>query len=174
MACGAIPLEYGQVLGSTTINLIDYIMNSEFDFDLNDLSWREFLATEGFVVIRGIVSTDEISHARKLFWDHLEREKLGLSRLDVSTWDMIGNSRHGIQFDGAIIQSEAGWFLRGLPTVKRCFSLLWETEDLLVSMDSPIIWRPWWLKGQWKPVTEGLHLDQNPFKKPHRDCVQGV
>jgi len=36
------------------------------------------------------------------------------------------------------------------------------------------MWRPWWLDESWKPKTEGLHLDQNPFSKPNLECVQGM
>jgi len=58
--------------------------------------------------------------------------------------------------------------LRGL------FSQIWKTESLIVSMDSLLLWRPWWHNSSWKPRTEGLHLDQNPFSKPDKMCVQGM
>ena len=43
-------------------------------------------------------------------------------------------------------------------------------------MDCVILWRPWWTEGTEgrKPVTEGLQLDQNPFKKTGLQCVQGM
>ncbi len=31
---------------------------------------------------------------------------------------------------------------------------------------------PCQLEETWRPVTEGLHVDQNPFSKPGLDCVQ--
>merc|ERR1711924_288433 len=43
-----------------------------------------------------------------------------------------------------------------------------------MGMDCVLIWRPWWLKASWKPATEGLHLDQNPFNKPGLECIQGM
>ena len=54
--------------------------------------------------------------------------------------------------------------------------MLWDTDELITSMDCVIIWRPWWGMGDkiWKPVTEGLHIDQNPFKKSGLQCVQGM
>eukprot|EP00656_Telonema_subtile_P058021 TRINITY_DN9696_c0_g1_i1.p1 TRINITY_DN9696_c0_g1~~TRINITY_DN9696_c0_g1_i1.p1 ORF type:complete len:215 (+),score=43.97 TRINITY_DN9696_c0_g1_i1:133-777(+) len=51
---------------------------------------------------------------------------------------------------------------------------IWDTEELLVSMDAILMWRPWREHPQWQPSTEGLHLDQNPFKKPDLCCVQGM
>ena len=66
--------------------------------------------------------------------------------------------------------------------MKNVFSRIWETDDLIVSMDAIIAWRKW--KGYdlhsnndefpSRPRTEGLHLDQNPFDKPYLDCIQGM
>lgn len=41
-------------------------------------------------------------------------------------------------------------------------------------MDSTLLWLPWWENNKWKPRTEGLHIDQNPWNKPSRCCVQGM
>ena len=41
-------------------------------------------------------------------------------------------------------------------------------------MDCVIAWRPWSRNKHWKPRTEGLHLDQNPFSKPNLETVQGM
>jgi len=41
-------------------------------------------------------------------------------------------------------------------------------------MDAVLAWRPWRMNDHWKPVTEGLHLDQNPFSKPGFEVVQGM
>lgn len=71
-------------------------------------------------------------------------------------------------------QSDGAWHVRGLPAVKTAFERIWNTEDLIVSMDVVIAWRPWCVNEGWRPQTEGLHLDQNPFSKPHLDCVQGM
>jgi len=51
-------------------------------------------------------------------------------------------------------------------------------------MDAIMVWKPWWAHpdsaripmvwNPWYPRTEGLHLDQNPYRKPLLDCVQGM
>jgi hypothetical protein len=64
--------------------------------------------------------------------------------------------------------------IRGHECVRSAFAKIWQTDSLLVSMDSLLIWLPWWLVPGWKPRTEGLHLDQNPFRKTERCCVQGM
>ena len=46
-----------------------------------------------------------------------------------------------------------------------------------MSFDTFIVWRQWWLSPEnerWQPVSEGLHIDQNPFYKPGMHCVQGM
>merc|ERR1712232_218145 len=69
--------------------------------------------------------------------------------------------------------SQGAWFLRGLRAVKDVFAHIWKTQDLLVSMDGVIARRPEGDGRPW-PNSEGLHLDQNPFNKRHRECVQGM
>jgi hypothetical protein len=41
-------------------------------------------------------------------------------------------------------QSKAAWNVRATPKVKDTFAKIWKDDDLLVSYDSTIIWRPWW------------------------------
>mmetsp|Transcript_100788 Transcript_100788/g.289079 ORF Transcript_100788/g.289079 Transcript_100788/m.289079 type:complete len:288 (-) Transcript_100788:145-1008(-) len=65
----------------------------------------------------------------------------------------------------------------GLANVRKAFGAIWGTEELITSMDAVVIWRPWWAAPEgerWMPRTEGLHLDQNPFSKPQKDCIQGM
>ena len=38
-------------------------------------------------------------------------------------------------------------------------------RELITSMDCFLLWRPWKNNQPWKPKTEGLHIDQNPFHK---------
>ena len=80
---------------------------------------------------------------------------------------MFGNQKFG----ALSTHSEGAWYLRGLPKLRQVFAQIWVTDDLIVSMDSTIVWRPWWIDERWRPVTEGLHLDQNPFQKSFKDCV---
>jgi len=72
---------------------------------------------------------------------------------------------------------EAAWYLRGLPPVRKIFERIYETEELLTSMDTFIMWRPWWLSPDgedWGPNVERLHCDQNPVYRPGFHCVQGM
>ena len=56
----------------------------------------------------------------------------------------------------------------GNKVIKAGKSSTFETHprrDLISSMDCLLLWRPWQKNQLWKPKTEGLHIDQNPFHK---------
>ena len=47
-------------------------------------------------------------------------------------------------------------------------------EELLVSMDGLIVWRPWRLHQDRRPGASSLHTDQNPAGKQGYQCVQVI
>jgi len=140
--------------------------------------WLAHLHERGYVVISGVANASEVAAAKGLLWTDLERENPGLSRADPSTWGqwVWDLDERGVVAN--LAQSAGAWLVRGLSKVKRAFAAIWGTEHLLVSMDVVFVWRPWWTERTqprtWLPVTEGLHLDQNPFDKPGLDCIQGM
>lgn len=132
-----------------------------------------------------------MSRAIDLIWTDIELTKEGVSRSDPTTWTKWFYGIAGIHAE--LAQTAGSWHVRGISNLKSVFAAVWKTDDLIVSMDAVLIWRPWSRtatgkgtgdgdKGAdgagdapWRrPQTEGLHLDQNPFSKPHRDCVQGM
>jgi len=143
--------------------------------------WLHHLKAHGYVVVKGVVSSDEVSHAKSLIWDWLENLGSGIKRDDPRTWrdsnwpgSMLGFMS---QFGGG--QMAGAWYLRGLPRVKKVFAAIWGTEELLTSMDTTIMWRPWWSnpyhnEEDWTPTVERLHCDQNPVRKVGFHCVQGM
>jgi len=141
-------------------------------------TWFEELTKNGYCVVKGVATPDQVEQARGMYWDTFEEQDKRLSRGDFSTWKDWNFSREigstGILLEPAILHSSAAWFIRGLPTVKKCFETIWNTSDLIVSFDSLLLWKPWWENETWTPVTEGLHMDQNPFGKPQFCCVQGM
>lgn len=80
--------------------------------------------------------------------------------------------RRGIIVDGPTMHCEGAWFIRTLPSIATVFSRIWSTDSLIVSMDSPILWKP----HPWQASIEGLHIDQNPFlcSEKNPSCVQGM
>jgi len=145
----------------------------EYWFALDDEQWPTYLENEGYVVIKHVANEGEIERAIDLYWEYF-KNAFGVDRNDMSTWEKWYVDKRGIETKGPTIQSEGAWFVRGLPKVKSAFSTIWKTNDLIVSMDSLLLWKPWWINPNWEPRTEGLHMDQNPFTKPDRICVQGM
>jgi len=147
---------------------------------LNDKdTWWPRLSRDGYVVIPGILSHTEVEQGLSLTWDWLESLGSGISRSDPATWqdeNWPGDLQSGIVTTCGAAQQEAAWLVRGNKKVQQVFSSVWGEEDLITSMDCVILWRPWWGPGNQgaRPVTEGLHVDQNPFKKTGLQCVQGM
>jgi hypothetical protein len=144
-----------------------------YTFALQDSHlWLQHLSSQGYVVIRQVLSPEEVVVAKDLLWKDFERTSEGLSRDDIETWKDGRFSSTGL--NAKVAQGAGAWHVRGSAGLKKAFSDIWETSNLIVSMDAVIAWRPWWIESSWKPETEGLHLDQNPFSKPERDVVQGM
>ena len=142
-------------------------------------SWRPKLHTEGYVVIPNVLSQSEVDQALSFTWDWLESLGSGISKSDPSTWqdkNWPGDLKSGIVTTCRAAQQAAAWFVRGSSRVQQAFSAVWGEEQLITSMDCVIMWRPWLVEGAegWRPVTEGLHIDQNPFNKSGLQCVQGM
>jgi hypothetical protein len=141
-------------------------------FDLSDeANWLKQLRSHGFVVIRGVASADQVCAAKDLLWDAICDRFGHTVRDDPNTWNFPLNEAGIVPW---LAQSAGAWAVRGWPGVKQAFARIWETEDLIVSMDCVLLWRPWWIDSKWRPSTEGLHLDQNPFNKVTLECIQGM
>uniref|UniRef100_A0A7S3JUK3 Phytanoyl-CoA dioxygenase n=1 Tax=Aureoumbra lagunensis TaxID=44058 RepID=A0A7S3JUK3_9STRA len=144
-----------------------------YTFAVEDsLTWLRFLREEGYVVLSAIAHSGEVAKARQLLWRNIEELWPNVSENDLSTWRQWPLSMHGIVPE--LSQSAGAWYVRGIPRVREAFAKIWDDDDLIVSMDSVICWRPWWYNANWKPITEGLHVDQNPIEKPTFSCVQGM
>ncbi len=162
---------------------------SGHSFHMDDPAWQSHLAEQGFCVITGVANEDQVRTGRALFWDDIEKNNPNVRRDDVETWKPVPRGGHSAVpehkrwmlsssglVSGSLAQGAGAWHVRGLPLVKEAFARIWKDEDLIVSMDCVLIWRPWSGTNDCGiiPRTEGLHLDQNPYSKPGLDCVQGM
>ena len=146
--------------------------------------WLGRLREQGFAVIKDIASEEQVTEGKALLWDWLESLGSGISRHNPTTWgnaNWPGPLALGFAPTHGGGQCQAAWHFRGLPRVKEAFAAIWETNDLICSLDSPILWRPWWAGAPqragdvtWEPRTEGLHCDQNPHTRRGFHCVQGM
>merc|ERR550537_744842 len=142
-----------------------------YSFSLEDPRWLAHLQDEGYCVVRGVASEEDVEACTTLLWRDIEAAH-GAQRGNPETW--AGHWPRATGLMAHLAQSAGAWAVRGLPKIHECFAQIWRTADLLVSMDSVIAWRPWHLDEAWRPQTEGLHIDQNPFLKPRLECVQGM
>ena len=156
---------------------------------------------ESYVVVAGAVRPHEVARARSLLWRDIDKLWPGI-RVNVSApasaagdggaeqedaeekeqpeeqppdWSRVIVAHHGIT--PSLTQSAGAWAVRGAPGVRRAFAAVWGCAevDLITSMDCVILWKPWGgSKANRKPVTEGMHLDQNPCTTPRLECVQGM
>jgi len=147
------------------------------------------LEEHGYVVISDVLDQDEINTAKNLIWQHLEGLKAPykIKRGQINTWNQWpGRHEAGIIEDFGAGNSQVQWFLRSISSVKDVFAEIWQTRDLLCSMDGIGLFRPWHLNpnvqqrdilnstNPWKTVGANWHVDQNPNTKPDRVCVQGI
>ncbi len=84
-----------------------------------------------------------------------------------------GNNRFGIIDDCGIGQSDFMWNIRSNRNIKRVYSHIWNTNELLTSFDGCGVYRNWYYESTWKTTTGWYHVDQNPILKPDRCCIQG-
>ena len=134
--------------------------------------WQAYLEVHGYCVITSVASSTDVSTAVDMIWSDM-RELFHVERNDLTTWGNIPNGPAGI-LSNQIPQTRGVWSIRGLETIREVYRNIWETDELLVSMDSVLCWHPWWINPSWRPFSEGLHVDQNPFNKPNKCCVQGM
>jgi len=146
-------------------------------FDVSDPLAYKYLEDNGYVVLHNVATPEEIQHGQELFWKYMNASFPAIQRDNISTW---GNnnwpkwSETGIICGDGIGNSEFTWFCRGIPKMKEIFSTIWETDDLVVSMDAAGVTRPL----EYNPdfVTRGgwFHFDQNGYQRKGRHCVQGL
>lgn len=152
---------------------VDFDLGTDYRFHVsNKEEWMAFLDTRGYCVIECAADEEEVLMSRSLIWEDIER-LYGVEKRDVSTWGKIPNGSAGI-LSKILPQTRGPWRIRALESVRHVFSSIWGTDELLVSMDSVLLWLPWWINKEWEPVSEGLHLDQNPFFKREKCCVQAM
>ena len=143
---------------------------AKYRFPVEDTTtWYQHLQQHGYVVIAHALAPAQVEQARGKLWSDMERIWPG-SFQDYSKMQL---PVHGLAPE--LCQSAGAWDVRGNPRIKQAYDHIWNDTELITSMDCVAVWRPWSKRlNQKKPRTEGLHLDQNPFSKPHLECVQGM
>ena len=83
------------------------VCETSYTFLIEDsISWKLFLAQHGYVVLKSVASPDELVTARDLYWNYFESRIPGICRTNELTCDLIRCHKHGIHFEGSMIQSQ--------------------------------------------------------------------
>ncbi len=125
------------------------------------MSIREQLARDGFVVIPGVLTEEQIKTARGYFdeWYSQNKQVQELHRkIDP----------HGIFKFAEVGHQKMAWYIRSLDSVQRPFREIWETDELVVSFDGAC----YMSQGEKHRDSNWTHTDQAPGKKGLH-CVQG-
>lgn len=122
---------------------------------------KQELAQNGYCIIPDILSTDEILHAKKLFYKWKE---------SVPNLDSLHNiiDPHGIFKYHEVGHQEHAWYIRTRPTVIDIFKKLWNSDELIVSFDGSC-----YIPTEFsKKDNIWTHTDQAPNSKGLQ-CYQG-
>mmetsp|Transcript_714 Transcript_714/g.2035 ORF Transcript_714/g.2035 Transcript_714/m.2035 type:complete len:498 (+) Transcript_714:243-1736(+) len=144
--------------------------SSDSRFDLDDPTMVDYLHHFGYVVVKGVASSDEVSKAQYMLWQFLKKEA-GMDAKEPAGWTdarfaTVGDPTTGILHGGGVGQSDASWYLRTLPRVRAAFANIWGTSDLIVSFDGANVFRPHHREGAAQHRTAGgwWHVDQGAAK----------
>jgi len=91
-----------------------------YQFTADDYKWLEHLQQEGYVVVKDVLSPEQVIEARKLLWDGIEDLVTGVKRDNLETWEQWNLDRTGLIPE--LAQSEGQWFVRGVDKVKQVFA----------------------------------------------------
>jgi len=146
-----------------------------FDIETESEDMIKYLQENGYAIVKNAANEREIYHAKELFWKWALTLSENLNRNDLSTWNnknWPGNEDNGICH--FINHSEFCWFSRLLPNVKKSFSNIWKTNDLIVSFDAGNVFRPWKYNREWITSGNWWHVDQNALTGKHKDGLISV
>eukprot|EP01084_Bolivina_argentea_P007896 14810_1 len=152
-------------------------------FDVDDPAAYKHLETQGYVVIKDIVPTNEIKEVKDMVWDWLEQlpfpNDIKINRNNPESWhdgNWPTDPDTGIIFSFGVGQTEFMWRCRSYPGVKKAFSNVWGTSDLITSFDGMNLYRPWKYYAPWRTKGKWWHLDQNGRREDSKGkaSIQGI
>merc|ERR1711904_268517 len=100
--------------------------------------WLPYLKEHGVVVVKNVLSQDEVKTAVDKYWQFLDKNYKYFYKKDPSKWDNDGKhlvtkdartlhkknwpvTGHGFSAQNYCNHSDSAWFMRTRPAVKKCF-----------------------------------------------------
>jgi hypothetical protein len=128
---------------------------------VGDPESRRYLADQGYVVYKDVLTPAQCEDSLCRIWDDMEAAGTGIDRSDPSTW-CDANWLPALPANHAT----SLWHIRGYPRIRDAWATAWQTDELLVAFNTAYIWRPYGLDPLWKPPGLGYHIDRQPFPRP--------
>lgn len=138
----------------------------------------QYLEAHGYAVVANAADASQVRDGVQMFWQHMEATS-SVRRDDTSTWtnrQWPGQRDTGIMRSPAFSHSAFSWHTRTLPTVRKAFAAIWDSDELLVSYDVGGAFRPWHSDPRYRTAGGWWHVDQNSRlpDRTGRVCVQGL
>ena len=132
--------------------------------------WSKYLDEEGFVVIREMMSPEELEVGLDLFKKDMtqispEFSFENLEKQNITTTPCIFSK--GMMVFNGIGQSDSMWYLRTNKKIQSIFKTIYKTDSLVTSLDGASVF----VSGEQKSQS-WLHIDQNPKNKIY--SIQGA
>ena len=139
-------------------------------FNLGDKNWKEYLDTEGYVVLNNIITKKNCETATAMFKQEISEVSPNFDWENKETW-VINNSpmvwcKSSVVFNG-FGQSDSNWFLRLNSRTKDAFAKAYGTDQLATSFDGFSLF----ISDTQKSVS-WLHQDQR--SEDQRYSIQGI
>jgi len=156
---------------------------------------REFFQKYGFVVVRDVVDSEQVTKTVDEIWSCKEGPQWEVScvvRDDPLTWDnnnwmrKFGDVKNGFVNGFSETEVRESWNNRQNPNIYELFCNILGRDDLWVKFDRYGLMRPTKdikIKApttrlidrpEWLTVENWLHWDQNPWRQPQFKGVQGL
>ena len=139
-----------------------------FNFTEN---WKDFLESEGYVVICNILEQSVINTGIEHFWKDWNTVSPGFVRNDPSTWSINTAPMmfaKGMAIFNGFGQCDFMWFLRTQQPIIDIFSEIHRTKDLITSFDGFSVF----FSKKQKSPKDWFHIDQHPTNQVY--CIQGA
>lgn len=118
-----------------------------------------------------VASPEEVETAKNNFWKLMGDIRPETRRNEPETWGnkstWVPNQSNGIMNGPDIAHSDFLWNARLLPAVKRAFSAIWGSDDLIVSFDAGNVFRPWKFNLDWLTSVWSLFLRKKKIYLKH-------
>lgn len=130
----------------------------DYIFDPSDQAgWSQYLDQHGYCVLRATLDTATVESVTAMVWEDMTK-LYDVDKADPSSWGSIPTGAAGIVSKG-LPQTQGPWTVRSSEAIRQAFSAIWNTDELLVSMDSLLCWLPWDFNPQWEPFSGKLSLN---------------